>query len=87
MEALNSPILLSRSFEKCVYSGLCRSTVSGILSNLCPFLRVLYLPRGDHVTGFKSPDRERFTASFASSISFRKHVDLRGVGTATFSCS
>ena len=38
METLDSPILLSRSFEKCVAAFV--ALVSGILSNLCPFLRV-----------------------------------------------
>ena len=70
METLDSPILLSRLKLREVCSGLCRFVVSGILSNLCSFLRVLYLPRGDSVTGFKSPDIERYTALFASSISF-----------------
>ena len=60
-------------------SGLCRSVVSGILFNFVPFLarKVLYLPRGDRVTGFKSPDRERFTALFASSISFPDREETR----------
>ena len=59
-----------------VCSGLYRSVVSGILSNLCPFLcvSVIYLPRGDCVTGFKSPDRERFTALFAKNNSRRKET-------------
>ena len=73
METLDSLILLSRSFEKSVAAFVAplsavyfpiRALSSGE-SRL-----VLYLPRGDCVTGFESSDRERFTALFTSSISF-----------------
>ena len=39
METLDSPILLSRSSEKCV-AAFIALFVSGILSNLCSFLCV-----------------------------------------------
>ena len=68
METLDLPILLSRSFEKCVVVF-----VSGILSNLCPFFRVSVIHASRRLCdGFKSLDhrRERFTALFASSLSF-----------------
>ena len=45
-----------------------------------PFLarkRYSYLPRSDRVTGFKSPDRGRFTALFASSMSFPDREETR----------
>ena len=72
METLDSPILLSRSLEKCVVAFVTLLSAAYFF-NLCPFLRVLL----DRVTGFKSPDRERFTALFASSISFPDREETR----------
>ena len=70
IETLDSPILLSRSFKKCVaaFVALLSASYFPISALFC--MEVLYLPRGDRVTGFKSPDREHFTGLFASSISF-----------------
>ncbi len=39
METLDSPILLSRSFEKCVAAFVAPFSAA-YFSNLCPFLRV-----------------------------------------------
>ena len=64
METLDSPILLSRSFEKCVAAFVAPLSVAYF--PIC----ALACKRGDRVTGFKSPDRGRFTALFASSMSF-----------------
>ena len=73
MEMLDLPILLSRSFEKSVAGFVAPLSaayfpIHALSSGLSRL--VLYLPRGDRVTGFESPDRERFTAFFESSTSF-----------------
>ena len=75
METLDSPILLSRSFKKCVAAFL--APLSAAYFPICALscVQALYLLRGDHVAGFKSPDRERFTALFASSISFQEREE------------
>ena len=57
-------------------SSLCRSVVSGILFQFVPFLACVTVIL-DRVTGFKSPDREHFTALFASSISFPDREETR----------
>ena len=77
METLDSPILLSRSFEKYVAAFV--APLSAAYFPICALscVYVLYLPRGDRVTGFKSPDRERFTALFVNSISFSDREETR----------
>ena len=82
MEALDSPILLSRSLEKCV-AAFVAPLSAAYFSNLCPFLHVFTVIL-DRVTGFKSPDRERFTALFASSISFPDREETRTWSGNTF---
>ena len=57
-------------------SGLCHTVVSGIFFQFVPFLACVTVIL-DRVTGFKSPDRERFTALFASSISFPDREETR----------
>ena len=57
METLDSPILLSRSLEKCVADFV--APLSGILFQFVPFLACKCYT-----------DRECFIALFASSISF-----------------
>ena len=71
METLNSPILLSRSFEKCVAAFVAPLSVAYF--PIC----ALACKRGDRVTGFKSPDRGHFTALFASSMSFPDREETR----------
>ena len=68
METLDSPILLSRSLEKCVVAFVTLLSAAYFFQ-FVPFLACVTVIL-DRVTGFKSPDRERFTALFASSISF-----------------
>ena len=73
METLDSPILLSRSFEKCVAAFV------GHAFQFVPFLacEALYLPRGLQIEGaLKLCLRVR-----CPSRTERKHV--RGVGTTT----
>ena len=57
-------------------SGLCHTVVSGIFFQFVPLLACVTVIL-DRVTGFKSPDRERFTALFASSISFPDREETR----------
>ena len=57
-------------------SGLCHTVVSGIFFQFVLFLACVTVIL-DRVTGFKSPDRERFTALFTSSISFPDREETR----------
>lgn len=59
---VDSQILLYMQKLREVQSSLCRSVICGILSNSSSFLGKLYLPRGDSVVDFESPNRERSTA-------------------------
>ena len=92
METLDSLILLSRSLKKCIAAFVALLSSQRHTFQFVPFLackRYSYLPRGDRVTGFKSPDKGRFTALFTSSVSFPDREETRtwSANNNFFSCS